>query len=127
MPPGIPALSIGPGKVSISKDITTGGYVKIDHPDGLSSQYMHIKDRKVAVGDEVKAGQPIGEIHYDTRPGGFKLIHLHFQLRHHGRLVNPKAFLDALPILKNPWDVKKTLVTVALAGFVGWGVWRLTR
>jgi murein DD-endopeptidase MepM/ murein hydrolase activator NlpD len=104
-PEGLPALALGPGVVSTSGQITTGGYVVIEHPGGWTSQYMHLARRDVKVGDRVKTGQPIGIIGFDTRPGGYKLIHLHFQLRKDGVLVNPAPILATLPVVDAPGNM----------------------
>lgn len=118
MPFGVPALSIGPGTVSISQDIGTGGYVKIEHESGLSSQYMHLKDRRVKVGDQVSAGEPIGTIYFNPSESGFPLVHLHFQLRRYGVLIDPGPFLSQVPVLDDPtWPLWAKIALAAAAGY----------
>lgn len=100
MPAGIPALAIGPGVVRKSEEIKTGGYVIVEHADGIRSQYMHLFNRRVDVGDGVEAGTLLGDVGYN--PSGYKLIHLHFQLRENGRLVDPSRYLSTVRTVDAP-------------------------
>lgn len=120
-PEGLPALALGPGTVTTSTQITTGGYVVVDHVGDWQSQYMHLARRDVKVGDRVQAGQRIGVIGFDTRPGGYRLLHLHFQLRQNGALVNPAPILAQLPILDAPGGNRGWLIAAGAA--VVLGVW----
>lgn len=57
-----------------------GNYVQIEHPDGKTTYYAHLKQWSVAVsvGDAVACGTPLGEVGssgYSTGP------HLHFEVR----------------------------------------------
>jgi murein DD-endopeptidase MepM/ murein hydrolase activator NlpD len=107
MPSGIPALAFAAGVVSTSKQITTGGYVVIQHANGVSSEYMHLASRRVKVGDTVAPGQPIGIVGYGPE---FKLNHLHFQLRQDGSLLDPEPVLP--------------LVALAALGVGAWALYR---
>jgi murein DD-endopeptidase MepM/ murein hydrolase activator NlpD len=119
MPSGIPALAIADGVVTTAKMIGTGGYVVIEHGDGLRSQSMHlILNKGVKVGDRVKAGQPIGTIHYDTKSGKPDLTHLHFQLRKHGVIQDPAPYLAAARVMSMPFDWTKALLVVGSAAAV---------
>src|SRR5437763_241523 len=65
-------------------------YVKLDHGDGLTTSYLHMKKSSVAVsvGQVVKAGQQIGSTGssgYSTAP------HLHFQSEINGVVFEPFA------------------------------------
>jgi murein DD-endopeptidase MepM/ murein hydrolase activator NlpD len=124
MPFGVPALSAAEGTVSISEDIGTGGYVKIEHPQGLSTQYMHLKDRKVRAGQKVKAGQVLGTIHHNPNESHFPLVHLHFQVRKDGSVVDPEQLLAAAPILDAPWPL---WVKLALAAGAGFAVYKIAK
>ncbi len=67
-------------------------YVKIDHGDGQTTTYLHMKKNSVAVsvGQVVKAGQQIGSTGssgYSTAP------HLHFQSEINGAVFEPFAGL----------------------------------
>jgi murein DD-endopeptidase MepM/ murein hydrolase activator NlpD len=55
-----------------------GYYVVIKRPDGVSHAYMHMRrSALVEEGEEVKAGQPLGEVGQTGRASG---CHLHFEL-----------------------------------------------
>jgi murein DD-endopeptidase MepM/ murein hydrolase activator NlpD len=66
-----------------------GGYGKlivIDHGDGYSTLYGHLSAIDVAVGDQITRGQVVGRVGstgYSTGP------HLHFEIRHLGKPINP--------------------------------------
>lgn len=73
-----------------------GNFVIIDHGKGISSCYAHMQDgsMKVAVGDKVQQGQPIGKVGttgYSTGP------HLHFEIRVDGATTNPMNGYISLP------------------------------
>jgi murein DD-endopeptidase MepM/ murein hydrolase activator NlpD len=91
MPAGLPALSLGPGVVRTAKPTSTGDYVSIDHPGGYRSEYMHLRNLRVSKGQQVEAGQPIGTVSFN--PADFNLIHLHFQLRKNGALIDPRPLI----------------------------------
>jgi murein DD-endopeptidase MepM/ murein hydrolase activator NlpD len=65
-----------------------GNSVIIDHGDGWVTQYAHLKRGSVAVhpGDRVEAGQPIGTVGLS---GNTEFPHLHFEVRHDGKTVDP--------------------------------------
>jgi murein DD-endopeptidase MepM/ murein hydrolase activator NlpD len=72
-----------------------GGYgkmVEIDHGDGYATRYGHLSEVDVKVGEKVKLGQIIGKSGSTGRSTG---PHLHYEIRHNGRPVNPVAFLKA--------------------------------
>ena len=120
MPGGIPALAFAAGVVSASKQIGTGGYVVLQHANGVSSEYMHLAARRVKVGDTVRAGQPIGIVGYGPE---FELNHLHFQLRQDGDLRDPKPTLERAVIVDNPLRFRPLIALAAL----GVGAWALYR
>ncbi len=100
MPTGVPALCISGGVVRISKEIGTGGYVVVDHAGGLTSQYMHLFNRRVTVGQTVKAKEVLGDVGFN--PSNYRLIHLHFQLRQDGALLDPRKALRSMTIVGAP-------------------------
>lgn len=77
-PAGVLALAAADGRVSISKDIGTGGYVKIWHAGNWATQYMHLAPRLVKDGEAVRAGQPVGYVGHN--PTGYRFNHLHFEI-----------------------------------------------
>jgi murein DD-endopeptidase MepM/ murein hydrolase activator NlpD len=73
---------------------TLGNYVQIDHGDGTSSGYGHIKPGgiHVRVGQHVDPGQPIAQV---GTTGASTGCHLHFIIRVNGVLTNPVPFMRA--------------------------------
>ena len=69
-----------------------GHMVLIDHGLGLMTQYSHLTDYAVKVGDEVKAGQTIGRTGVSGLAGG---DHLHFGVLVGGVPVQPLEWLDS--------------------------------
>jgi len=122
MPNGVPALALAAGKVIISKEIGTGGYIMIQHPQlNLQSQYMHLRGRRVKVGETVKTGQVIGDISHN--PSGYRLNHLHFQLRNmSGNLQNPGAFLAKLQQVSAPFTfgLQEAILVAGAVAIAAW-------
>lgn len=91
VPVGTEVHAAAAGKVSFAG--WQGGYgllVVIDHGDGLSTYYAHLSEALVEVGQFVEQGQVIaltGNTGLSTGP------HLHFEIRLHGRPVDPLAWL----------------------------------
>lgn len=67
-----------------------GKLIEIDHGNGLITRYAHASKRLVNIGDLVVRGVQIGQVGKTGRATG---SHLHFEVRRHGRSVNPKRFL----------------------------------
>ena len=71
-----------------------GGYgnvVIIEHPDGRETRYAHLASISVAAGDPVAGGQPIA---FSGSTGKSTGPHLHFEMREHGRAVDPTRILS---------------------------------
>ena len=68
-----------------------GQMILIDHGMGLMTQYSHLSDYRVQVGDEVKAGDIIGRTGTSGLAGG---DHLHFGVLVGGVPVQPLEWLD---------------------------------
>ena len=81
------------GKVRIVK-YEAGGYGKyivVRHNNGLETIYGHLSKQLVKVGDEVRAGEPIGLGGNTGRSTG---SHLHFETRLLGEAINPALLFD---------------------------------
>jgi murein DD-endopeptidase MepM/ murein hydrolase activator NlpD len=71
-----------------------GGYgncVRIMHANNLETLYGHLSRITVKVGQEVTAGQKIGEVGSTGRSTG---THLHYEIRKNGKPVNPVSYLS---------------------------------
>lgn len=71
-----------------------GGYgrlVVIDHGRGVETVYAHLRRILVSAGQTVETGDIIG---YMGQSGYTTGVHLHFEVRLHGRPVNPLTYLQ---------------------------------
>jgi murein DD-endopeptidase MepM/ murein hydrolase activator NlpD len=78
------------GSAFRQKGLECGNGVVISHAEGWQTQYCHMAkgSLRVASGERVKAGQPIGHVGLS---GNTQFPHLHFTVRHHGKIVDPFA------------------------------------
>ena len=86
---GTPIMAAGSGRVIWAQRMGSyGNLVKIRHNDGYETRYAHMKSfrRGIRKGKYVKKGQVIGYVGTTGRSTG---PHLHFELRKHGRAINP--------------------------------------
>ncbi len=67
-----------------------GKMVKIKHKYGYETLYAHMFYIKVKAGQRVKAGQIIG---YAGSTGRSTGVHLHYEIRRYGKLINPIRML----------------------------------
>jgi len=70
-----------------------GGYGKciiIKHNNGFQTLYGHLSAIKVREGQEVNAGEVIGEVGSTGRSTG---PHLHYEITQNGKRINPSLFL----------------------------------
>lgn len=94
--PNTRAHAVAPGKVTVSKWLSTGYAIAIDHGFGCETAYHHLSAALVAQGAEVAAGDPIGVVGgapaaiKGGRPG---LVHLHFDLLIGGKFHDPEPYL----------------------------------
>jgi murein DD-endopeptidase MepM/ murein hydrolase activator NlpD len=94
-PAGAP-ISAAAGGLVIASGIEEryGRVVKIEHDAGFVTVYAHNLSNSVDVGDRIAAGQEIGHV---GRTGHATSSHLHFEIRHEGRVVNPLYLLPLPP------------------------------
>lgn len=94
-PIGAPVHAAARGRVSfVGWHSGYGNTVEISHGDGLLTRYAHMSRLDARVGESVTAGKVIGAIGNSGRSTG---PHLHFEVRHHGRALNPRLFLERAP------------------------------
>ena len=93
MKPGNPVYSTGDGVVeSVSFEFFGyGNSVLIDHGFGYKTRYAHLKSIGVVEGMKVKRGECIGQTGNSGKSSG---PHLHYEVIHKDRPVNPYYFYD---------------------------------
>ncbi|MBU7598197.1 M23 family metallopeptidase [Streptomyces sp. P38-E01] len=75
---GTPLHAAGPGEVTHSGEASGyGQWIRILHPDGAVTEYGHMYERFVQVGDQVQAGQHIASMGSEGQSTG---PHLHFEV-----------------------------------------------
>lgn len=86
---GSPVVACAPGKVILARTgfKLHGNCIAIDHGQGVVSFYIHLKKLNVVHGQEVKAGQLIGQIGQTGRANG---PHLHFSIYCNKAASDPK-------------------------------------
>lgn len=90
VPIGTPIVSTGSGVVSTDRNRTGYGIqVLIDHGFGYKTRYAHLSRAAVAVGQTIKRGQVIG---YAGNTGRSSGPHLHYEVIHRGKPVNPISY-----------------------------------
>jgi murein DD-endopeptidase MepM/ murein hydrolase activator NlpD len=93
---GTPILATADGVVSKSERRGgNGNYVKIRHNGTYATQYLHMKSRKVKVGEYVKQGDVIGYVGMTGNTGG---PHVCYRFWKNGKEVDP--FKQDLPASK---------------------------
>lgn len=68
-----------------------GNMIEISHGNGYVTRYAHNKKNLVVVGDKVEKGQNIAVIGSTGRSTG---PHVHFEVVHNGKHVNPRKFVS---------------------------------
>ena len=67
-----------------------GNMVEVNHGNGYITRYAHNRKNLVAVGDKVEKGQNIAVMGASGRSTG---NHVHFEVLHNGKNINPKQFV----------------------------------
>ncbi len=88
-----PVLAADSGTVSFAGCINWGYgcHIIIDHANGYQTLYGHLSSLGVSAGQGVSKGEAIGTMGSTGRSTG---IHLHFEVRSGGQLLNPLSFLQ---------------------------------
>jgi murein DD-endopeptidase MepM/ murein hydrolase activator NlpD len=93
-PVGTPVRATGGGQVRRSDWAGDHGQlIEIEHAEGFRSRYAHLNKRLVQVGQVVEAGQVIGLLGDSGRTTG---AHLHYEVEHRGKLLDPDRALAPL-------------------------------
>jgi hypothetical protein len=98
-----------------------GNSVVIDHGEGWETQYSHLRKGSVAVraGDVVQRGQPLGAVGLS---GNTEFAHLHFEVRHRGKAVDPFVGLEATKQCQAGEEPLWQQQTLGLLSYVATGV-----
>ena len=90
---GTDVVAVAAGVVTVAS--RRGGYgnlVQINHGNGYETRYGHNYKLLVSVGERVHKGQHIAEMGSTGRSTG---PHVHFEVHHNGKAVNPAAYIYA--------------------------------
>lgn len=87
-PSGTPVYATASGQV-IAVDVQEGYglMIVLCHSDGFETLYAHLETSLVEVGDRIEQGQVIASVGNSGNVTGF---HLHYELIHHGKSVDPQ-------------------------------------
>ncbi len=86
-PAGAPVISVAPGVVTMAGWTSGGGRtVRVRHPNGYESEYLHLSAIAVRAGQRVDQGELVGKVGATGLATG---PHLHYGLRKNGRYANP--------------------------------------
>ena len=99
MPTGTLVLAPAPGVVTLAEPdlFYSGGTVFLDHGFRFSSAFLHMSKVLVAVGQEVRAGDVIGEIGATGRATG---AHLDWRMNWRDRRIDPQLLAPPMPVPK---------------------------
>jgi murein DD-endopeptidase MepM/ murein hydrolase activator NlpD len=91
--PGSPVIAVASGIVTWSgRRYGFGNLVEISHGSGYHTRYAHNKKNLVMVGEKVEKGQAIAVMGSSGRSTG---THVHFEVVHNGKQVNPNSYIKA--------------------------------
>jgi len=89
---GVGILSFADGIVEEAGVSTVNGnYLRISHKSGFTSLYAHCEELFVSEGETVSCGQKVASV---GRSGTATGYHLHFQIYHKGKLVDPLLYVQ---------------------------------
>jgi murein DD-endopeptidase MepM/ murein hydrolase activator NlpD len=89
---GTPVLASASGTVVLARYNAWGygRHIMIDHGNGFVTLYAHNTELYVSVGDQVGQGQIIAGMGATGNAYG---VHLHFEVRQNGRIMNPVNYV----------------------------------
>lgn len=107
LPAGTPVLAAGDGKIkSVGYDQYSGQFIMIEHANGYTSKYAHLRAAFAVAGNPVKQGQQIGEV---GSTGRSTSPHLHFEVTQNNSPINPLLVLDqSAPMIAANSSIHKT-------------------
>ena len=86
-PSGAPIGSVAPGVVTFAGWTGGGGRtVKVRHPNGYETEYLHMSSIAVKAGARIGQGDLVGRV---GKTGLATGVHLHYGMKKNGRYVNP--------------------------------------
>ncbi|KKR30119.1 MAG: Peptidase M23 family protein [Candidatus Gottesmanbacteria bacterium GW2011_GWC2_39_8] len=88
--PGVAAAGDGIASIPAFMRYGYGNYIILDNGGGMSTLYAHLAEVYVNPGQRVTRGQIIGKMGSTGRSTG---IHLHFEVRKNGVIMNPMNYL----------------------------------
>lgn len=101
-PTGTPVQATRSGKVAeVGYDEGYGNYVVVDHGNGVKSRYAHLSEINVKEGQELQAGQKLGEVGSTGLSTG---PHLHFEIMINGQHVDPERLINGEAAVIPPPD-----------------------
>lgn len=87
---GDPIVAFGPGRATvIPNNRAAGNTIRIAHDDGSLTKYFHLDKMSVRDGQRVVVGEQIGTMGRTGNTPAQGHTHLHFELWHDGRRVDP--------------------------------------
>jgi septal ring factor EnvC (AmiA/AmiB activator) len=90
-PLGAAVRAVAPGRVVHAGWFKGyGNLVIVDHGDGYHTLVAHLQSMSTAMGEEVEAGAPLGTV---GETASLKGPYLYFEIREHGRSVDPGQWL----------------------------------
>jgi murein DD-endopeptidase MepM/ murein hydrolase activator NlpD len=87
--------------VEVSSSRTLGNTLGIDHMNGYTTIYGHLKAFNVKVGDRIVRGQIIGYVGNTGRSTG---THLHYEVRLNTKAMDPKRYILNNDTKSPSWD-----------------------
>ncbi len=92
-PSGTPVMAAAAGRVIYAaRKGSYGNLIELNHGNGVTTRYAHLRDIEVSKGDTVEMGELIGTV---GSTGASTGPHLHWEVRVFERAKNPQLFLDA--------------------------------